>query len=94
MGCVWTFFDADIQLSFICQDFGVLPMLMSAPLTMSTSRFEQCQHQYLNEVDIFCENERDLCLLLLKGSSSNLIDYSLMILVHMMPLFVLKETVI
>jgi len=37
---------------------------------------------------------RVFCLLLLKGSSPNLIDYSLMILVHMMPLFVLKETVI
>jgi len=37
---------------------------------------------------------RDFCLLLLKGSSPNLIDYSPMILVHMIPLFVLKETVI
>ena len=50
---VFGFVHANIQLSFICQDFDVWPRLMSSPIMMSTLRFGWCQHLDLNEVDIF-----------------------------------------
>lgn len=86
VGCVLDLFDANIQLSRI--------QCFVAVYVWPTFRFGRCQHLDLDEVDIFVKRGTSACSPTQTGSSPNLIDYTLMILVHTIPLFVLKENVI